>query len=88
MVHSSSFKFYPELMEEYFGPVALGGFVFALTIVFYVKYLIIYGIPKAMAEIDCLTNVLPNQPECTAQMSKASSLWKKFDQGLYFFLLR
>ena len=73
---------------ENFDAWSLCGFAFALTIVFYLKYLIIYGISMSIAEIDGLIDVIAQPPECIAHMHQTSYLWRKFDQGLYSFLVK
>lgn len=86
-IYSSSLQYYT-FVTETFDAWSLCGFGFALTIMFYLKYVVIYGITRAVAEIDGFENVIAQPPECIAHMHKTSYLWRKFDQGLYFFLMK
>ena len=55
---------------------------------FFVKYFILYGVSKSMAELDGLDGVFAPPPHCIAHMNQTSYLWRKFDQGLYAFLFK
>lgn len=85
--YSSSFQYYVYLTET-FDSWSLFGFAFGLTILFYLKYLVIYGVARAMAQLDGLNEVIAKPPECIAHMHRTSYLWRRFDQGLYSFLAR
>lgn len=49
------------------------------------KYIIQYGIPKAIGEFENIP--MPNTPKCICRVHKYSDMWKWFDHGLYEFLL-
>src|SRR5690625_1429659 len=78
-IYSSSFQYYLYITED-FDAWSLCGYGFALTIVFYVKYLVIYGVTGSMARLDGLEGVIAPPPECIAHMHRTSYLWRKFDQ--------
>ncbi|VDM96597.1 unnamed protein product [Thelazia callipaeda] len=51
---------------------------------FYMKYLLIFGIPSWFASIDGMKP--PAGPVCISRISKYSQMWRSFDRGLYLFL--
>lgn len=75
-------------LTENFDVWSLCGFGYSLMILFFLKYFIVYGITRQLAIIDGLTNVIAKPPECIAHISKTSYLWRKFDKGLYLFLIK
>lgn len=88
LLFSSSYQYYIYLLQR-FDSWSLAGFGFSLTILFYVKYLIIYGMPQVLSELDGFDgNMIKNPPECIAHIHKTSYLWRTFDRGLYSFLVK
>lgn len=51
---------------------------------FYMKYLLIFGIPSWFALADGMRP--PQGPICISRISKYSRMWRTFDSGLYQFL--
>uniref|UniRef100_A0A915PJ52 Protein-cysteine N-palmitoyltransferase Rasp n=1 Tax=Setaria digitata TaxID=48799 RepID=A0A915PJ52_9BILA len=51
---------------------------------FYMKYLLIFGIPSWFASVDGMKP--PAGPICISRISKYSQMWRTFDRGLYVFL--
>lgn len=51
---------------------------------FYMKYLLIFGIPSWFALADGMKP--PAGPICISRISKYSQTWRSFDRGLYVFL--
>uniref|UniRef100_A0AC34GH19 MBOAT family protein n=1 Tax=Panagrolaimus sp. ES5 TaxID=591445 RepID=A0AC34GH19_9BILA len=51
---------------------------------FYLKYVIIFGMPSLFALVDGMTP--PGPPICISRVSKYSQMWRYFDRGLYEFL--
>ncbi|CAG7836736.1 unnamed protein product [Allacma fusca] len=65
---------------------ALCGVVYWLGQFFQLKYVVMYGIPSAIVEFEGLP--APPSPKCIAYVHRYSVLWKDFDRGLYYFLVR
>uniref|UniRef100_A0A914YKJ4 Uncharacterized protein n=1 Tax=Panagrolaimus superbus TaxID=310955 RepID=A0A914YKJ4_9BILA len=51
---------------------------------FYLKYVIIFGMPSLFSLVDGMTP--PGPPICISRVSKYSQMWRYFDRGLYEFL--
>ncbi|KAM3726089.1 Protein-cysteine N-palmitoyltransferase HHAT [Dirofilaria immitis] len=51
---------------------------------FYMKYLLLFGIPSWFASVDGMKP--PAGPVCISRISKYSQMWRNFDRGLYVFL--
>ncbi|XP_069506011.1 protein-cysteine N-palmitoyltransferase HHAT [Ambystoma mexicanum] len=64
----------------------LGGLALAQVLFFYVKYLVLYGIPAFVVRFDGLHS-LP-LPRCVSTMYSFTGMWRSFDVGLYQFLMR
>lgn len=45
-----------------------------------------YGVNTAIAEFEGLE--MPPLPKCIGYIHRYSALWKDFDRGLYYFLVR
>ncbi|XP_057697941.1 protein-cysteine N-palmitoyltransferase HHAT-like isoform X1 [Corythoichthys intestinalis] len=75
-----------ETYLEILPPWALGGLALALVQFFFVKYLVIYGLPSMLATLDQL--VPPGVPRCVSIMYSFTGMWRQFDKGLYRWLLR
>ncbi|XP_061646389.1 protein-cysteine N-palmitoyltransferase HHAT isoform X4 [Phyllopteryx taeniolatus] len=65
---------------------ALGGLALALVQFFFVKYLVLFGLPSTLATLDRL--VPPGLPRCVSIMYSFTGMWRHFDKGLYRWLLR
>ncbi|XP_069624662.1 protein-cysteine N-palmitoyltransferase HHAT isoform X3 [Ranitomeya imitator] len=64
----------------------LGGLALAQVLFFYVKYLVLYGFPALLVQLDGLS--APALPRCVSTMYSFSGIWRCFDVGLHRFLLR
>ncbi|VDK63865.1 unnamed protein product [Onchocerca ochengi] len=53
---------------------------------FYMKYLLLFGIPSWFASADGMKP--PAGPACISRISNYSQMWRNFDRGLYEFLKR
>ncbi|KAJ1358963.1 hypothetical protein KIN20_017549 [Parelaphostrongylus tenuis] len=51
---------------------------------FYMKYVVIFGVPAAFAYLDGMRP--PPPPICNSRVSRYSLMWRHFDVGLYQFL--
>lgn len=58
----------------------------ALVQFFYVKYLVLFGLPSMLATMDKL--VPPKLPRCVSIMYTFTGMWRHFDEGLYRWLIR
>ncbi|XP_023183114.1 protein-cysteine N-palmitoyltransferase HHAT isoform X3 [Xiphophorus maculatus] len=65
---------------------ASGGLALALVQFFYVKYLVLFGLPSMLATLDGL--VPPKLPRCVSIMHSFTGMWRHFDEGLYRWLIR
>ncbi|XP_038668149.1 protein-cysteine N-palmitoyltransferase HHAT isoform X4 [Scyliorhinus canicula] len=64
----------------------LGGLGFAHALFFYMKYLLLYGIPSI---IMCLDGIEPPKlPRCTSSLYSFTGTWREFDVGLHRWLVR
>ncbi|XP_055018891.1 protein-cysteine N-palmitoyltransferase HHAT [Boleophthalmus pectinirostris] len=75
-----------ETYLEILPPWALGGLALALVQFFYVKYLVLFGLPSMLATMDGL--IPPNLPRCVSIMHTFTGMWRHFDEGLYRWLIR
>ncbi|KAE8280837.1 Protein-cysteine N-palmitoyltransferase HHAT [Larimichthys crocea] len=75
-----------ETYLEILPPWALGGLALALVQFFYVKYLVLFGLPSMLATLDKL--VPPKLPRCVSIMYSFTGMWRHFDEGLYRWLIR
>uniref|UniRef100_UPI003AAE46FC protein-cysteine N-palmitoyltransferase HHAT-like n=1 Tax=Centroberyx gerrardi TaxID=166262 RepID=UPI003AAE46FC len=66
--------------------VSLSGLALALVQFFYVKYLVLFGLPSMLATLDEL--VPPKLPRCVSIMYSFTGMWRHFDEGLYRWLIR
>ncbi|XP_070981208.1 protein-cysteine N-palmitoyltransferase HHAT isoform X1 [Oncorhynchus clarkii lewisi] len=75
-----------ETYLEILPPWALGGLALALVQFFYVKYLVLFGVPSLLAGLDGLAP--PKLPRCVSIMHSFTGMWRHFDVGLYHWLIR
>ncbi|KAI3363393.1 hypothetical protein L3Q82_012011, partial [Scortum barcoo] len=75
-----------ETYLEILPPWALGGLALALVQFFYVKYLVLFGLPSMLATLDKI--VPPKLPRCVSIMYSFTGMWRHFDEGLYRWLIR
>ncbi|XP_029962555.1 protein-cysteine N-palmitoyltransferase HHAT [Salarias fasciatus] len=75
-----------ETYIEILPPWALGGLALALVQFFFVKYLVLFGLPCMLATLDNL--VPPKLPRCVSIMYSFTGMWRHFDEGLYRWLIR
>ncbi|XP_066467852.1 protein-cysteine N-palmitoyltransferase HHAT [Tiliqua scincoides] len=64
----------------------LGGLALAQVLFFYVKYLVLFGIPALVIRMDGFQP--PALPRCVSTMYSFSGMWRNFDVGLHRFLIR
>uniref|UniRef100_A0ABI7WAH4 Hedgehog acyltransferase n=2 Tax=Felis catus TaxID=9685 RepID=A0ABI7WAH4_FELCA len=64
----------------------LGGLALAQVIFFYLKYLVLFGVPALLMRLDGLTP--PPLPRCVSTMFSFTGMWRYFDVGLHDFLIR
>nr|XP_014435973.1 protein-cysteine N-palmitoyltransferase HHAT isoform X6 [Pelodiscus sinensis] len=64
----------------------LGGLALAQVLFFYVKYLVLFGIPALIIRMDGLKP--PALPRCVSTMHSFAGMWRSFDVGLHHFLIR
>ncbi|XP_047280785.1 protein-cysteine N-palmitoyltransferase HHAT isoform X11 [Homo sapiens] len=64
----------------------LGGLALAQVLFFYVKYLVLFGVPALLMRLDGLTP--PALPRCVSTMFSFTGMWRYFDVGLHNFLIR
>ncbi|RMC12438.1 hypothetical protein DUI87_09953 [Hirundo rustica rustica] len=64
---------------------ALGGLALAQVLFFYVKYLVLYGVPGLLLQMDGLKP--PALPCCVSLMHSFTKMWRSFDVGLHRFLV-
>ncbi|XP_066552552.1 protein-cysteine N-palmitoyltransferase HHAT isoform X2 [Amia ocellicauda] len=65
---------------------ALGGLALGLVLFFYVKYLVLFGFPSLIVQLDGVTP--PQLPRCVSIMYSFTGMWRHFDVGLYHWLIR
>ncbi|KAJ8250500.1 hypothetical protein COCON_G00224220 [Conger conger] len=75
-----------ETYLHFLPPWALGGLALALVQFFYVKYLVLFGLPSLLARLDGLSP--PRLPRCVSIMYSFTGMWRHFDVGLYHWLVR
>lgn len=75
-----------ETYLEILPPWALGGLALALVQFFYIKYLVLFGLPSMLATMDQLAP--PNLPRCVSIIHTFTGMWRHFDEGLYRWLIR
>uniref|UniRef100_L7M0S4 Putative acyltransferase required for palmitoylation of hedgehog hh family of secreted signaling n=1 Tax=Rhipicephalus pulchellus TaxID=72859 RepID=L7M0S4_RHIPC len=63
---------------------ALLGFGATLNVMFFMKYLVQYGVPRAFARIEGID--LPAPPKCVARSHLCSHFWRYFDHGLHLWI--
>ncbi|XP_011370763.1 protein-cysteine N-palmitoyltransferase HHAT [Pteropus vampyrus] len=63
-----------------------GGLALAQVLFFYVKYLVLFGVPALLMRLDGLTP--PPLPRCVSTMFSFTGMWRYFDVGLHDFLIR
>ncbi|XP_069810919.1 protein-cysteine N-palmitoyltransferase HHAT isoform X6 [Dendropsophus ebraccatus] len=64
----------------------LGGLALAQVLFFYVKYLVLYGFPALIVQLDGVNP--PALPLCVSTMYSFTTIWRCFDVGLHRFLVR
>ncbi|NWS46514.1 HHAT palmitoyltransferase, partial [Probosciger aterrimus] len=65
---------------------AESGLALAQVLFFYVKYLVLYGVPALLLQMDGLKP--PALPCCVSLMHSFTKMWRSFDVGLHRFLIR
>ncbi|KAG8185414.1 hypothetical protein JTE90_018634 [Oedothorax gibbosus] len=84
-MYSSSISYYPEIVAN-FDRWSLCGLGYALPMMFYLKYFILFGIAGSLSRFEGIT--LPPPPKCFTTSYLASFLYRHFDRGLYLWLLK
>lgn len=62
------------------------GLGYTLGQFFMTKYLVLYGLPSALAKLDYIE--APPPPKCVGRIHLYSQMWRDFDRGLYNFMLK
>ncbi|KAJ8248569.1 hypothetical protein GJAV_G00243400 [Gymnothorax javanicus] len=75
-----------ETYLQFLPPWALGGLALALVQFFFVKYLVLFGLPSLLSRLDGLR--APRLPRCVSIMYSFTGMWRHFDVGLYHWLVR
>ncbi|XP_041921446.1 protein-cysteine N-palmitoyltransferase HHAT [Alosa sapidissima] len=75
-----------ETYLEILPPWALGGLALGLVQFFYVKYLVLFGLPSLLVRMDGVEP--PQLPRCVSIMYSFTGMWRHFDVGLYRWLIR
>lgn len=83
--YSSALAYYPDLVTEMDDPSLLGLGI-CLTVLFFLKYRILYGLGSAVAGLEGMS--LPPPPKCVSRIHLCSYLWRHFDRGLYLWIQR
>ena len=78
-------KFIEKLAEK-LNIWSAGGMSFTLGVFFATKYMLIYGLPSALAGLDGID--APGAPKCTARIHLYSQMWRDFDRGFYNFMFQ
>ncbi|KAG8180457.1 hypothetical protein JTE90_024846 [Oedothorax gibbosus] len=84
-VYSSSISYYPEIVSN-FDRWSLCGLCYALPMMFYLKYFILFGIAGSLSRLEGVK--FPPPPKCFTTTHLASLLSRHFDRGLYLWLLK
>lgn len=83
--YSSALAYYPDFVKELDDPSLLGLGI-CLTVLFFLKYRILYGLGSAVAALEGMS--LPPPPKCVSRIHLCSYLWRHFDRGLYLWIQR
>ncbi|GFT51008.1 hypothetical protein NPIL_642641 [Nephila pilipes] len=84
-IYSHAVQFYPDAVKNY-DSFALCGLGYALPMMFFLKYYIIYGVSKCIAKLEDIE--LPPPPKCISCIHLSSHFAKHFDRGLYLWILK
>lgn len=71
--YSSAMAYYPDIVDE-LDSASLLGLGICLTVLFFLKYRIIYGLGSAVAGLEGM--VLPPPPKCVSRIHLCSYLWR------------
>nr|CAH0098428.1 unnamed protein product [Daphnia galeata] len=83
--------FYHSALQYHIGIVrqldiwSAAGLGYTLGQFFMTKYLVLYGLPSALAKLDHIDS--PPPPKCVGRIHLYSQMWRDFDRGLYNFML-
>nr|SVE72954.1 EOG090X06SF [Ceriodaphnia reticulata] len=82
--YHSALQYHPEIVQRLkIWPAA--GLGYTLGQFFMTKYLVLYGLPSALAKLDRVDS--PPPPKCVGRIHLYSQMWRDFDRGLYNFML-
>ncbi|CAL1261612.1 unnamed protein product [Larinioides sclopetarius] len=84
-IYSSAVQFYPDQVANY-DSWALCGLGYALPMMFFLKYFVLYGTANAIGKLEGFE--LPPPPKCISCIHQSSFLWRHFDRGLYLWILK
>ncbi|XP_014297998.1 protein-cysteine N-palmitoyltransferase Rasp [Microplitis demolitor] len=84
-VYTSAFKSYPREVGS-FNSWAFYGFGYSMGQYFCNKYIVVYGLAGEMSRADDIN--APPPPKCIGRVHLYSEMWKHFDRGLYYFLVK
>ncbi|MBN3312835.1 HHAT palmitoyltransferase, partial [Atractosteus spatula] len=76
----------PGLMTDSESEWKICGLALAQVLFFYVKYLVLFGVPSLVVRLDGIES--PKLPRCVSTMYSFTGMWRHFDVGLYRWLVR
>lgn len=80
-----AFTYSPHLIENLDASSVIG-LMFFHRMQFQIKYVVFYGVAAAFASLEGFT--APHPPECVLLMDRSSALWRRFDPGVYSFIVQ
>lgn len=84
-IYSSSLQYYPYVVSG-FDSWSLCGLGYALPVMFYLKYFVIYSLAQSIARFENFE--FPAPPKCISAIHLSTYLWRTFDRGLYLWILK
>nr|SVE93635.1 EOG090X06SF [Scapholeberis mucronata] len=81
--YHSAIQYHPGIVQrlDVWSSAGLG---YSLGQFFMIKYLVLYGLPFALAKMDYVD--APPPPKCVSRIHLYSQMWRDFDRGLYNFM--
>lgn len=84
LIYVNAIQYHHELLTHVDG-WSFFGLGYIVTVVFYLKYLVLFGFAHELSAIDGVTVAAP--PTCVSIVCRSLVLWKTFDRGLHAWLL-
>lgn len=82
-LYSSAMQFYPGFLYG-LNSWTLCGLGYSLPVLFYLKYVVIYGLAGLFAQVEQFN--FPPPPKCISRIHLSSYQWRYFDRGLHLWL--